>query len=126
VIAADVSGGAGDEGRGGWSWYTGAAAWMWRLGLEAILGIRLADGGIALAPRLPKTWGRAEVQLRRASGGLTIRVEDPDRLGSGEVEVTIGGKPWTEAHIPFPEDGTIAVVTARIVAPAVRERTSAG
>lgn len=52
-VAVDVYGAAPDTGRGGWSWYTGSAAWMYRLGLEGILGIRRCPGRACVIPTFP-------------------------------------------------------------------------
>lgn len=114
VIAADVADGGVLTGRGGWSWYTGSSAWLWRLGLEAILGIRQEEGGVSVSPCLPRDWGGCEVSLRRGGGTLHIRIDDPDRLGSGAVELTVNGEPWSGSRIPYPEDGATCEVTARI------------
>src|SRR5690606_12694793 len=76
VIAADVADGGVLTGRGGWSWYTGSSAWLWRLGLEAILGIRQEEGGVSVSPCLPRDWGGCEVSLRRGGGTLHIRIDD--------------------------------------------------
>jgi cyclic beta-1,2-glucan synthetase len=56
VVAADVYSVAPHEGRGGWTWYTGAAGWMYRAGVEGILGIRRAGKSVTLAPVLPDSW----------------------------------------------------------------------
>ena len=57
-------------GRGGWTWYTGSAAWMWRLGVERILGLRPEAGGVRIEPCLPRSWRRVDVTIRRPGGGL--------------------------------------------------------
>ena len=65
VVAGDIGGG-GDVGRGGWSWYTGAAAWAWRLATEHILGLNLAGGKLMLAPCLPPDWPGYTATVRGA------------------------------------------------------------
>jgi cyclic beta-1,2-glucan synthetase len=65
VMAGDVYGHAPYEGRGGWSWYTGAAAWMHRAALESILGLKLGAAELTLTPCLPAHWDEAEVSLQR-------------------------------------------------------------
>lgn len=74
VVAGDISGLEGHVGRGGWSWYTGAAAWTWRLAVEHILGIRLETGKIALSPCLPSHWPGYSATLR-GDGVIKIVVQ---------------------------------------------------
>ena len=67
VLAADVY--AGDEeGRAGWSWYTGAAGWYLRVALEELLGLRLRGGQLYLEPKLPPDWDTASVRWQDAAG----------------------------------------------------------
>ena len=77
-------------GRGGWTWYTGSAGWLYRAGLEAILGFRLHGATLTIDPCLPAAWpGYELVYLRRGSGGATTRYEIVvDRNGAGRRGVT--------------------------------------
>ena len=56
VVAADVYAVAPHTGRGGWTWYTGSAGWMYRLLIETLLGVNLEGNQLRLTPRLPKSW----------------------------------------------------------------------
>ena len=73
AVAGDISGGA-HLGRGGWSWYTGAAGWAWRLATEHILGIRLESGQFVLEPCLPPEWQGFSATLQ-GDGTIEIAVE---------------------------------------------------
>ncbi len=115
AVSADIAGVEPHAGRGGWSWYTGAAAWTWRLGVEAILGVKLKDGKVELKPCLPKSWGAAKVWLKRPEGKLLIEIKDPDHLGTGEIELTIDGVIVEDSAIEFPTDGGIRTVHAQIL-----------
>jgi cyclic beta-1,2-glucan synthetase len=64
VIAADVYSVAPHEGRGGWTWYTGSAAWMYRAGIEGILGLTRHGALMRFAPCLPKAWPRPTTPRR--------------------------------------------------------------
>lgn len=64
VVAADVYAVAPHVGRGGWTWYTGSAGWMYRLLIETLLGVNLEGNQLRLTPRLPKTWDRYKVRYR--------------------------------------------------------------
>ena len=69
-MAGDVYGHAPYEGRGGWSWYTGAAAWMHRAAVESIFGLQLGASELTLKPSLPSHWNEAEITLTRNSLAL--------------------------------------------------------
>jgi cyclic beta-1,2-glucan synthetase len=75
VIAADVYGVPPHTGRGGWTWYTGSAAWTYRAALEFILGFRQRGDEISFQPRVPAEWNEFEVTLRRHGKTQTFRVE---------------------------------------------------
>lgn len=74
VVAADVYSVAPHVGRGGWTWYTGAAGWMYRAGLEGILGIRREGDMLIVKPCLPEDWPGFEATLSIGSGRYDIRV----------------------------------------------------
>jgi cyclic beta-1,2-glucan synthetase len=114
VLAADIAGNAPHVDRGGWSWYTGAAAWTWRLAVEHILGLQLAGGALRISPCLPKAWKGFEVRIARPAGSLVIRVEDPNGLGAGDVTITIDGECRVGATLAFPTDGATHTVQVRI------------
>jgi cyclic beta-1,2-glucan synthetase len=112
--AADIAGNAPHVGRGGWTWYTGAAAWTWSLAVEHILGLQLVGGDLRLSPCLPKAWKGFEARITRATGALVIRVDDPDGLGAGTPIITVDGKRWVGETVAFPTDGTTHQVHVRI------------
>jgi cellobiose phosphorylase len=64
VVAADVYAVAPHTGRGGWTWYTGSAGWMYRLLIETLLGVNLAGDQLRLTPRLPKSWTTYKIHYR--------------------------------------------------------------
>ncbi|HEV7733462.1 MAG TPA: glycosyl transferase [Candidatus Binatia bacterium] len=70
VVAADVYGVAPHVGRGGWTWYTGSAAWMYRVALESVLGVRVEGGVVHVAPCMPAGWTGFRVQLMRPGGAV--------------------------------------------------------
>ncbi|MCE2947795.1 MAG: carbohydrate-binding protein [Betaproteobacteria bacterium] len=83
VMAGDTYSRAPYVGRGGWSWYTGAAAWMHRAALESILGLRIDAEGLSVDPCLPSHWPRAGITLRR--GGRVMRFTLL-RVAAGDAE----------------------------------------
>ncbi|SOD93332.1 GH36-type glycosyl hydrolase domain-containing protein [Caenispirillum bisanense] len=103
VVAADVYSVAPLTGRGGWTWYTGSAGWMYRAGIESILGLRQQGAVLHVAPCIPAAWPGFKATLRQGTTRYEITVENPDRAGSGigsgiaaavldgdEVDVTAG------------------------------------
>lgn len=115
VVAGDISSAEAYCGRGGWSWYTGAAAWAWRLAVEEILGLRRIEGRLLIDPCLPSGWGGYEAMLRSPRGAIRLRVCDPDGLGRGRVELEVEGSAVDGAKVDFPLDGSTRNVEARLV-----------
>jgi cyclic beta-1,2-glucan synthetase len=73
-------------GRGGWTWYTGSAGWMYRTGVEGILGIQQHGKKLKVAPCLPKTWGGFEFTFKFGSSRYRIEVEN--RRGQSQDGLT--------------------------------------
>jgi len=104
VVAADIYGVAPHMGRGGWSWYTGSAAWMYRTALESVLGLTVEAGkSLRLKPCVPDQWPAYSVRYR-VPGGKTryeIEVANPDRNSEAVVSATLDG------HALELEDGAV-------------------
>jgi cyclic beta-1,2-glucan synthetase len=107
VVAADVYSVAPHAGRGGWTWYTGSASWMYRAGLEWILGFRVRAGKLVLAPCIPAQWPRFDILFRYRSARYEIVVENPHRVSRGVAHIEVDGKkvPAGEAHVVLADDG---------------------
>jgi cellobiose phosphorylase len=105
VLAADVYSVPPHVGRGGWTWYTGSAGWMYRLGLEAILGIRRAGGALQIDPCVPADWPGYELTYRAGGTTYRIRVQNPDRVNRGVRRVTLDGEVLPGSRIPLLGDG---------------------
>ena len=82
VVAGDVYSVAPHVGRGGWTWYTGSAAWMYRAGVEGILGVRREGPFLILQPCLPTSWPGFRASVRIGVASLDIRVEGPPTFAS--------------------------------------------
>jgi cyclic beta-1,2-glucan synthetase len=91
VLAGDVYGCPPWVGRGGWTWYTGAAAWAHRLGVEAILGLRWEDGQLRIEPCIPPSWKGFEAWVRHGAAEIHVVVENPDAVSDGVATVTVDG-----------------------------------
>ena len=111
VVCADVYSQLPHVGRGGWTWYTGSAGWMYRAGLEWILGFRLQGTTLLLDPCVPKTWPHFEIKYRHHSSRYEITVENPDGVSRGIATWAIDGVaqppplPGGSAHVGLVDDG---------------------
>ncbi len=90
VVAADVYSEAPHVGRGGWTWYTGSAGWVYRTGLEWILGFRVRDGRLTLTPCVPADWGGFSIQYRYRNTPYEIIV-DKQPSPTAQPQFTIDG-----------------------------------
>jgi len=93
VLAGDVYGCAPWIGRGGWSWYTGSAAWAYRLGIEAILGLGKEDGQLCIDPCIPPEWEGFEAWVRVGAEEVHIVVDNPSAVSRGIASITLDGAP---------------------------------
>jgi cellobiose phosphorylase len=105
VVCADVYGVPPHTGRGGWTWYTGSASWLYRVALEAILGFRLAGDALRVEPCVPSRWPGYEITYRHQSATYRIRVENAAATGRGVRSVTVDGRPVEDDAVPLRDDG---------------------
>jgi cyclic beta-1,2-glucan synthetase len=91
VVAADVYAEPPHVGRGGWTWYTGSAAWMYRAGLESMLGFHVRGPRLVLDPCIPRAWPGFTIAFRHQSTPYTIVVENPQGVSRGVSSVEIDG-----------------------------------
>ena len=105
VVCADIYGAPPHTGRGGWTWYTGSAGWLYRVALEAILGIRPAGDTLRVEPCIPSGWPGYEVAYRHGSATYRIRVENPAGTGRGVRSVLVDGQPVPGGAVPLRDDG---------------------
>jgi cyclic beta-1,2-glucan synthetase len=105
VVAADVYTTHPHIGRGGWTWYTGSAAWIYRLGLEGILGLRRHGSKLKLDPRIPPSWPGFEIQYRWGHSLYHIYVDNSEGVAQGVRQITLDGQLLSDGVIPLVEDG---------------------
>jgi cellobiose phosphorylase len=105
VVCADVYGAPPHTGRGGWTWYTGSASWLYRVGLEAILGFRLRGNRLELDPCVPPGWSGYEITYRHRSTTYHVVVENSGGAGRGVRSVTIDGRAAPEGVVELADDG---------------------
>ncbi|MGH7486791.1 MAG: GH36-type glycosyl hydrolase domain-containing protein, partial [bacterium] len=107
VIAADVYTAKGHLGRGGWTWYTGSASWMYRVGLEAILGFHQRGELLYIEPCVPKSWKEFSVEYRFRSSTYVIAVQNPDGVEKGSTELKLDGQSLALHYIANPARGAV-------------------
>jgi cyclic beta-1,2-glucan synthetase len=105
VVSADVYTAAGHVGRGGWSWYTGSASWMYRVGLEAILGFTKRSDRLSLDPRVPAGWEAFTIEYRHGRSRYRITVHQPSAARMGNQHVTLDGQELEGEVVMLSEDG---------------------
>jgi cyclic beta-1,2-glucan synthetase len=93
VTAADIYADPGHLGRGGWTWYTGSAGWMYRAGIEWILGFRLRGAVLSIDPAIPRAWTGYEITFRYHSASYVVSVENPRGATRGVTAAEIDGAP---------------------------------
>lgn len=104
VISADVYGVAPHVGRGGWTWYTGSAGWMYRLGIEAILGLRRKGQNLHLNPCIPKQWPGYTMTYRYGQTTYSIQIDNPERIHRGVCKIMLDGADAPNGLIPLVDD----------------------
>jgi cyclic beta-1,2-glucan synthetase len=106
AVAADVYSERPHVGRGGWTWYTGAAGWFYRAGLEWILGFRKRGSTLCIDPCIPRGWKRFEITYHHGDSVYRITVENPKGVCRGVSGVSLDGTPLLgEALVPLSDDG---------------------
>ena len=105
VVAADVYGVSPHVGRGGWTWYTGSASWLYRAAVETLLGLTRRGSELSFDPRVPAKWSSFEVEYRQGRSIYRCRVENPDGAERGVKEVTVDGRPMPAQSVQLVDDG---------------------
>lgn len=103
VVAADVYTAEGHVGQGGWTWYTGSASWLYRVGLEAILGFTKRGETLALDPCIPSGWKQFELEYRHGDSVYAITVRNPDGVQCGVATTMLDGVA-IDGPIPLTEE----------------------
>jgi cyclic beta-1,2-glucan synthetase len=105
VVVADVYSQPPHVGRGGWTWYTGSAGWLYRVALESILGFQPMGDRLKLAPCVPAHWATFSIAFRYRSSTYQITVDNPKGVERGLETLTVDGKPQTGDVLALADDG---------------------
>ena len=107
VICADVYSAPPHVGRGGWTWYTGSAGWMYRVGIEGILGVHVRGNRLLVDPCIPRGWSGFEFTYKHRSSRYRISVKNPRGVNRGIAQASLDGKdlPAGACEIELVDDG---------------------
>src|SRR4029434_10075636 len=125
VVAADVYAVAPHTGRGGWTWYTGSAGWMYRLIVESLLGVRREAERLTFAPHLPATWPSCEIQYRYGETPYRITIRQTLAADTA-MSVLVDGVAQSERSVLLVDDHQdhVVEVEVRPAAPAAASEHS--
>ena len=105
VLAGDVYASAQHLGRGGWTWYTGSAAWMYRIAIENILGLKRLGQTLEVSPCVPPDWRDFVVTYRYGRSELSLEFQNPDGVATGVQRIELDGQQQPDASIALVDDG---------------------
>jgi cyclic beta-1,2-glucan synthetase len=123
VAVADVYQLAGRIGQGGWSWYTGSAAWMYRAWLEEVLGLRVRGDRLMLDPVIPGWWNGFQVKYRHGKALYEIHVENPENCERGISWIEMDGQRLVDCVIPLEQGLAKHGILVRMGKPELTEST---
>lgn len=107
VVAADIYSTPPHVRRGGWTWYTGSSGWMYRLGIEALLGFKREGDYLTFKPVIPSDWDQAHIQYKVGDTVYKIHILNPHRVECGVSSLRLDGVEQNDHRIPFYKDGKV-------------------
>jgi cyclic beta-1,2-glucan synthetase len=107
VIAADVYGVGNLTGRGGWTWYTGSSSWMYKAGIEYILGLKIENGTIYIQPSISSNWKEYSIRYEYKTSVYNIKVKNPNEKNTGVEKYILNGIEINEKQIKLIDNGKI-------------------
>jgi cyclic beta-1,2-glucan synthetase len=113
VLAGDVYSQPPHVGRGGWSWYTGSAAWFYRGVIEVVLGLAIRGNQLVITPCLPASWENAVIRVRYRSAQYEVRIQGSAVSGRSPT-VSCDGETMSEGKIAMHDDGRQHVVEVKL------------
>jgi len=99
VLAADIYTSAEHLGRGGWTWYTGSSAWLWRFGIEGLLGLRRSGGELIFDPCIPSEWPGFSAQIGIDGASIQVEVRNPHARCRGVHTLEVDGRVITSNRV---------------------------
>ncbi len=105
VVSADVYSIAPHIGRGGWTWYTGSASWLYRLGIERLLGLTREGSRLKFAPCIPDRWSGYDMTYRHGETSYSIHVHNPNGVNGGIIQIKLDDNIVSEDYLVLQNDG---------------------
>jgi cyclic beta-1,2-glucan synthetase len=125
AVAADVYAHPMHLGRGGWTWYTGSAGWMYQAAVENILGLRRHGATFSVDPRIPAMWPAFSIAWNCAGTRYEIEVTNPEHRCRGVRSAALDGSPIDPTAIPLVADGATHRVVVELGHPQERDAAAA-
>jgi len=104
VVAADIYSTHPHVGHGGWTWYTGSSGWLYRLGMEAILGFQFRGDHFTMDPCIPDEWDGFKLTFKVEDSTFEVQVKNPDHVQKGVSKIVLDGEVQDDLAIPIQED----------------------
>jgi cyclic beta-1,2-glucan synthetase len=114
VVAGDVYALRDHVGRGGWTWYTGAASWIYRVWLEEVLGFKRRGDRLTIDPVIPKDWPGFRLRYRHQGTHYDIAIENPEHISHGVSLVEFDGVAMPDQIIALRDDGETHTIRVRL------------
>ncbi len=105
VVVADIYTATQHVGRGGWTWYTGSASWLYRTGIEAILGFTRRGDTLTMNPCIPAAWDEFTIEYTFRSTTYFVRVQNPSHVERGVKSVCVDGNVLGDGVVKLVDDG---------------------
>ena len=107
VVAADVYGAGNLAGRGGWTWYTGSSSWMYKAGIEYILGLKIEHNILKIEPCIPSNWEEYSIKSEYENSIYNIKIKNPNHKNTGIEKLTLNSEEIPEKQIKLINNGNI-------------------
>ena len=107
VIAADIYGVGNLAGRGGWTWYTGSSSWLYKAGIEYILGLKIQNEVLSIKPSICTSWKEYSIRYEYKTSTYHIKVKNPNGKSTGVEHFIVNGEEIKEKQIKLIDNGKI-------------------
>lgn len=107
VIAADVYGVGNLSGRGGWTWYTGSSSWMYKAGIEYILGLKINNETLYIEPSIPNYWKEYSIRYEYKTSVYNIKIKNPNGKNCGIESFIVNGENIEDKKVKLIDNGKI-------------------
>ena len=107
VMPGDIYGSGNLVGRGGWTWYTGSSSWMYKAGIEYILGLKIEKGMLKISPCIPKDWKEYSIRYKYEESIYNILVKNPNSKNTGCEKFVVNGEEIESKELKLVSDGKI-------------------